>query len=195
MKLTEKAKSLWVRALDLLFLVCTMLAWPYMGRAQSDYLLQTGIPTFTTPDLIQLGFVNIANGDLHLEIPFAASPQRGSLSAYQKMLYDSRFWSIVDQGSTRFWSWNQGMSGNWRPGDSTSPGSILSNFSMVPCDNYPGFKFYYRNFRWRDSDGTWHALSQDLYTLDARSCWPPGGGYAHRRRLHHGRSWLPHICC
>ena len=60
-----------------------------------DYLAQPGIPSFTTSEPVEAGFINLANGNLHLEIPLASYPQRGSLGYSLVAVYDSRIWKKV----------------------------------------------------------------------------------------------------
>ena len=55
------------------FPILTILAVAFSGagvRAQSNYLLQAGSPTFARKVPVQLGYANLANGNLHLEVPF-----------------------------------------------------------------------------------------------------------------------------
>ena len=40
-----------------------------------NYLGQTGAPTFTTALPVELGFLNAANGNLHLTVPLGSFPQ------------------------------------------------------------------------------------------------------------------------
>jgi RHS repeat-associated protein len=40
-----------------------------------------------------MGVINIANGNLHIEIPLASASQRGGLEYSAKLTYDSRIWS------------------------------------------------------------------------------------------------------
>jgi hypothetical protein len=62
------------------------------------YLEQLGSPTFSTANQLPggLGFINFANGNLHIEVPLGSYPQRGTsgpLSA--KLIYDSRQWQPI----------------------------------------------------------------------------------------------------
>ena len=40
-----------------------------------------------------MGIINVANGNLHIEIPLALASQRGGLEYSAKFTYDSRVWS------------------------------------------------------------------------------------------------------
>ena len=66
-----------------------------LAQAQT-YLNATGSPTFNTPEAVELGYVNLANGNLHLAVPFGSWPQRGAIGLSAGMVYDSRIWQIVD---------------------------------------------------------------------------------------------------
>ena len=57
---------------------------------------------------IENGFINVANGDLHLEIPLGNHPQRGQVSVNESIVYDSRFWHIVPNGSGYKWQAGNG---------------------------------------------------------------------------------------
>lgn len=45
--------------------------------AEAQYTTATGMPSFTTALPVEMGFTNVANGNLHLEIPLGSFPQRG----------------------------------------------------------------------------------------------------------------------
>jgi hypothetical protein len=81
--------------------LCVLLA-AGSARAQ-DFELATGAPSFTTARPVELGFVNVANGNLHMEIPLASPPERGSLPYVAKLVYDSRIWQIVANGTSGSW--------------------------------------------------------------------------------------------
>ena len=57
-----------------------------------DYLGDLGSPAFSETVPVELGFLNLASGNLHLEIPLAAPPERGSLGFNARFVYDSRVW-------------------------------------------------------------------------------------------------------
>ena len=67
-----------------------------LAQAQT-YLNATGSPTFNTPEAVELGYVNLANGNLHLAVPFGSWPQRGAIGLSAGMVYDSRIWQIVER--------------------------------------------------------------------------------------------------
>jgi|GEM_PF-5613319 len=63
-----------------------------VASGQTGYLYGVGSPTFTTPSPVEMGFVNLANGDFHIEIPILSLPQRGAMPYTAKLVYDSRIW-------------------------------------------------------------------------------------------------------
>src|SRR5215470_7666008 len=79
------------------FLLITLLYFCVPSLAQ-DYIYDTGSPVFSVAQPAQLGFVNLANGNLHVEIPIASAPQRGHLTFAARLIYDSRIWQIVNTG-------------------------------------------------------------------------------------------------
>jgi hypothetical protein len=55
-----------------------LLCCATVARGQG-YLLQAGAPSFTTAEPVELGYLDLSNSDLHLEVPLASPGQRGSL--------------------------------------------------------------------------------------------------------------------
>ena len=151
-----------------LFVVIAMLVCTSVARAQ--YLQETGSPTFTTPESVPMGFVNVANGNLHLEIPLGAFPQRGGGSLVAKMVYDSRIWKIVDNGTSQSWQPTNipGTPGleqylGWRFVITGAPNSAYDGPNAV-YDTVIGGQCYsgtdlwtwydYQNYRYYDTNGT-----------------------------------------
>lgn len=80
----------------------------------------------TTPDSIERpqpgsslpiehGAINMANGNVHLEIPLTSSPQRGDIAVGATLVYDSKIWDIVDPCGWGCPFWDPGRY-NWREG-------------------------------------------------------------------------------
>jgi RHS repeat-associated protein len=124
-----------------------------------DYSQAIGMPTFTTAEPVELGFVNAANGNLHLEIPVASFPQRGAKPLTYKLVYDSRIW-YLNSGTT--WDPNGGP---WRSINSAGLGSVnLSVWSSQFC-NVNGHQEQDQganNFSWQAPDGTTHYFNITL---------------------------------
>ncbi len=114
------------------------LGFASMALAQGDpeyYLLRAGSPTWTTAAGVERGFVNLANGNLHLEIPLASSPQRGSASFSARLVDDSRIWRTVFNGTSSVWQPDNGppSQGGWRFVTTVDAGSIDMVSAYLTC--------------------------------------------------------------
>ena len=149
-----------------LLLVVTMLlaaSTPTL-RAQT-YLQGIGVPTFTTQIPVENGFVNAANGNLHLEIPLGSFPQRGGGTDKVSLMYDSAIW-MTSSGTV--WSPTNVSSyagnnvfGGWRLVTSGDPGLISSGWTYYGnCDQnlYYMWKSY-SPWIWTGPDGTVHSFA------------------------------------
>jgi hypothetical protein len=56
--------------------IMLMFLLPNLCQAQT-YLNSTGVPTFATISKVENGFVNLGNGNLHLEIDLGTFPAKG----------------------------------------------------------------------------------------------------------------------
>ena len=74
-----------------------------------DYLQATNTPDFSVSVPVELGFINLANGNLHLEIPLASPNQRGVLRYNAKFVYDSRNWIPVNVNGQFVWNPIEGL--------------------------------------------------------------------------------------
>lgn len=73
-------------------------------HAQS-YLTSTGSPSFAAPYPAEMGTVDAASGNLHLEIPLGSFPQRGQNATFvPKLLYDSHIWTVPTDGASAVWT-------------------------------------------------------------------------------------------
>ena len=88
-------KRLAIRCAMQLGLLCALLALASVARAQLDYSVQIGRPTLTTPSPVEMGFVNLANGNLHLEIPLGSFPERGRIQ------FSARGWFMTASFGSR----------------------------------------------------------------------------------------------
>lgn len=135
--------------------------------AAQSYIYAPGSPTFSTAYPVDGGFINVANGNLHLEIPIASPPQRGSLVAVEKLTYDSRIW--------------QPVGGVWQP--TNIPGSMLgwrfespvkAGVSNIPattaCDTRSGSATNYSDWSWTAPDGTVRTFSSIQTERDPNNC-------------------------
>lgn len=85
-----------------------------------NYLTSTGQPSFTTPEPVELGFVDASNGNLHLSIPLGTYPQRANGQPETISLeYDSNIWGGYVYGSPSWEPYNA-------PGPNTYAGWYFS---------------------------------------------------------------------
>jgi hypothetical protein len=86
-------RSLHLAHLTVLWTLCVIGISGTFLHAQS-YLSSTGSPSFGVPYPAEMGTIDAATGDLHLEIPLGSYPQRGGTTAKLSIAYDSHIWSI-----------------------------------------------------------------------------------------------------
>lgn len=135
------------------------------GRAQ-NYLYATGNPTFSTQIPIENGFINVNNGEIHIEIPLATHPQRGNLQLNERLVYDSRIWKIIYNNGYQFQPTNVPNSmGGWVFSSGTATGTYTYNTQTgtVLCNPQNlnnGYYSYiqYLNWQWTDPQGTTHTF-------------------------------------
>lgn len=119
-------------------LVATSLIAASTLKAQ-DYLTAIGRPTFSTAIPVDNGDINISNGNLQLAFPIASPTQRGGvLAPNERLVYDSRIWQIVFNGSTYSWQPTNvpSSSAGWRFKTAQS-GTAQRASTTSPCDVYP----------------------------------------------------------
>ncbi|MGC2186141.1 MAG: hypothetical protein WA637_22925, partial [Terriglobales bacterium] len=98
---------LWLTFLSLL----TVLG---MGSlAQESPLFRIGRPEFTKEQPVELGFINLPNGNLHLEIPVLSITERGGEKFLGSFVYDSHIWRVWYQGFPGGNIWHSD-NGGWR---------------------------------------------------------------------------------
>jgi len=134
------------------------------AKAQT-YLQNVGVPPFTTKLPVENGFINAANGNLHLEIPLGSFPQRGGPPDKIVLMYDSAFWSYKANGywqSTNISDPNPyaPVWGGWRIVTSRDPGhTTYSEYDYGNC-RYASDYTYARYSPWYyvAPDGTQHTF-------------------------------------
>lgn len=140
----------------LLFALLLGSAVPSQSQGYSfNYNLAVNSPTFTTAEPVEMGFINVANGNLHIEIPIAAFKQRGGPSYNARLIYDSRIWQVVT-GSSQTWQPTNIPSsmGGWRFVTGGESGTVTWSTSLQYCDD-PNRTSYnvYTGFTWTDPYG------------------------------------------
>ena len=150
-----------LQVICLITLTCLGLATT-SANAQS-YLQSIGVPPFTTKLPAQNGFVNAANGDLHLEIPLGSFPQRAGAPDKIVLMYDSDIWSNASgtwlpdniDNTLSGPSW-----GGWRIVTSRETGFFSSGETesgyCSPVDDY--YWATYSPWIWVAPDGTQHTF-------------------------------------
>jgi hypothetical protein len=134
--------------LGFLAIILLQVVVPRMGVAQT-FLTGQSQRLATAPEPTELGYVEAANGLLHLEIPLGAFPQRGSgdLLTYQ-LVYDSSVWTINSSSA-------------WTP----SPQPLLGagwhqtpqvTFAPVPVVTTNSCATTRTDFNWTDPAGAAH---------------------------------------
>lgn len=144
---------------------------------------------------IENGFINLGNGNVHLEIPIAAYPQRGDLSVAATFVYDSSIWQVVNSPDYHNPEWYPALTaGSY---DTAVYGGLgwtfqygryyegTATINSYTCPAGSGYNstVVYSNIRWSDPQGTLHAFPitttyigncpNSTYTSN-----PSGQGYA-----------------
>jgi hypothetical protein len=146
-----------------LFLLVFSLVFAGKLSAQ-NYVYDAGRPVYTTAEPLELGFINPANGNLHLEIPLTTLPQRGDRQFSAALVYDSRIWyplstwppTNVKSADQTNPSW-----GGWRLITSADIGKHSYASNVVDfCNPDPpptgGSIIEYSGFSWTSPDGVRH---------------------------------------
>jgi len=171
------SRSFVVRVCSLVLFLTGAIVFSKSAGAQA-YLTQIGVPTFTTALPVEQGFLNAANGNLHLQIEFGSFPERGSRPFVAGLAYDSRIWN----SSIGTWQpTNAGLQGGWRFFTTASPGTVSVLASQYLCDIRTHQYTLYASFTWTDSLGTQRdfgiGTEYDPYTCDSGSV-PTGDAIA-----------------
>lgn len=151
----------------LTFTVCVSQA-----KAQT-YLNTVGDPSFGVNVPVPNGYINIGNGNLHLEFPLATLKQRGDLKLNERLVYDSRIWDIVHYSGYYWWPLNiPNAQLGWRYVQGNETGTLGVSASQIQdtsCwngtynDPYTITTTYYS---WTDPQGTVHPFSAYLTSED-----------------------------
>lgn len=152
------------------------------AKAQT-YLQNVGVPPFTTKVPVENGFINAANGNLHLEIPLGSFPQRGGPAEKIVLMYDSAFWSYAENG---FWTATN-ISNPWQPAwggwrvVTTRDGGYTTNSEQDSGNCNGGYAWArYNPWFYVAADGTQHTFN--VTTRQPLGCVtggiPAAAGYA-----------------
>jgi YD repeat-containing protein len=148
---------------------CWIAVFLVTGLAHAqNYAYVTGNPTLSTQIPIENGFINVNNGDIHIEIPLAVHQQRGRMQLNERLIYDSRIWRLIYNGG---YSWSPtnipSSLGGWYYSSGTQQGTYTytSYGSTYLCNAgaatvLPYTEYY--NFEWTDPSGTQHYFPSTL---------------------------------
>lgn len=148
-----------------LVMICALLC---SSLCAQSYLYNIGNQQWGTNLPIENGFINVNNGEIHMEFPLATHTQRGGLLQLQeRLVYDSRIWQIVNSGSSySFQPTNVPNSqGGWRFIAGNETGGVSTSESTQNFDCYvDGYSFVYAQdtdyfFQYQDPSGAWHMFS------------------------------------
>jgi YD repeat-containing protein len=143
--------------------ICLVLSVTFLAlttaRAQ-NYIYATGNPTFSAQIPIENGFINVNNGDIHIEIPLAVHQQRGRLNLNERLVYDSRIWKINLNPNTGGYWWQPtnvpGSMGGWSFYSGIESGSVGYSTRPSSAGCLPYTVNWY--FNWTDPQGTTHSF-------------------------------------
>jgi RHS repeat-associated protein len=142
--------SWWVALVTLLLVFATNVP---TAKAQT-YLQSAGSPSFSTRIPVQSGYVDAANGRLHLEIPMGSYPQRGGHPYNVSFNYDSNIWASTSM------SWQPTNVGGWGWRLVTAgSGGVSRTFTEVGyCNGVLDRTDVYSNWVYAGPDGTTHSF-------------------------------------
>lgn len=141
--------------------------------SQANYQDQTAGPPIDATAPVELGFIDLSNGNLHLEIPLASAAQRGTLGYSARLTYDSRIWTNSTFGPAYQGTFQPNnilpSLGGWRLVVDTDVTSTVADYVDAggPCGD--PFQFTDGNFSrpeqfyWKSPEGITHTW-QNLYT-------------------------------
>ena len=130
------------------------------------YIYDAGNPTYGVNIPVENGFINVTNGNLHMEFHLANTPQRGNLHLDEKLVYDSHFWEIGAYSNYYWWPDSvprtSQLAMGWRfvAGAETGTLTYKSTSATTVCQdnnerahNYYTYTYFYS---WQAPDGTVH---------------------------------------
>lgn len=179
------------RTVNILGLLILCLVGPFgSGFAQTTYLNDVGSPAYSVQIPIENGFIDVSNGDLHMEFSLATHPQRGALKLNERLIYDSRIWTVGCYSNCYYWPSNIPnvplTQGGWRFVTGAETGTISSqniSSNTTDCD-YGQDSTGTANITWTDPTGTSHTFNATIFwednTCDGNSSYTQSinGGYA-----------------
>ncbi len=165
-----------------LFYLCTLCLLAFVNTANGQtptYINATGNPSFGVNIPIENGFIDLSNGNLHMEFPLATHKQRGALNLDEKLVYDSRIWMVGCYSNCYWWPNNIPNTPNtqagWRFVKGNETGSVsyyqissTSSSRLNPSgDGDPGYlNTFVSTITWTDPSGTSHTFDATITEQD-----------------------------
>lgn len=118
----------------------------------------TGTPPFSSTSGGSFDTVNLANLNVHFEIPIFSRPGRG-LPFHYSLTYDSSVWYPV---YSDYWSWTSVTNWGWQGESNALTGYITYSQGTKKCIEEDGSFYYassYTNWRYYDTSGTLHPFA------------------------------------
>src|SRR4051812_32460981 len=148
----------------------------HTSQAQG-YLSSTGSPTFNMAFPVEGGFIDLSNGNLHIEIPIYNSPQRGKIPFSGRLVYDSRIWQPVTVGGSTSWQPTNAGTGGWRyvttaDTGTTSTFTSIQNTICAGSHNTYVPDYYTFSYYWTDPYGTTHFFPANTVQYVVTVCNP-----------------------
>lgn len=164
-----------------IFISALLLGASGIPAMAQSYLQNIGVPSFTTKLPVENGFINAANGNLHLEIPLGSFPQRAGSPDKIVMMYDSAIWTTAG-GSWQPTNVTDSFGGNnalggWRVVTSREAGFFTDGQTESGyCTQMNDYYWVtYSPWIWVAPDGTQHSFSAST-TAPLYSTVCPGTG-------------------
>lgn len=104
LSVASKVRFTWLRALCLLLGIAHLIGSDCVTLEAQSYLTSTGSPSFAAPYPAEMGTVDAASGNLHLEIPLGSFSQRRAGALVPKFVYDSHIWTVPTDGASKVWT-------------------------------------------------------------------------------------------
>lgn len=142
--------------------VLSLLSLGVPALAQNNYLYAIGNTNFGVNIPIEDGFINVANGEVHLEIPLANQAQRGNLKLDERLVYDSRIWMIGHYSNYYWWPTNiPNSSDGWRFVSGNDGGTVQENLVSSESEscNWGDYEVDKYQFTWTDPSGVVHPFN------------------------------------
>jgi hypothetical protein len=159
------------RALRIEIPMILLMAFTSLNAMAQNYLYGTGNPVWGINIPIENGFINVANGNVHMEIPIGSQAQRGSLPLTETLVYDSRIWAIVNTGTSL--SFQPSTTNGWALGGTAIAGSAATQSVVsesVSCNGGGSQGYEEAIYTYVDMEGTSHVFAPGIYYLTGTNC-------------------------